>query len=354
MSFESNKTMRHLKLCLIASAAFVLNVMNGHAVGQHLGLSQMSTFSIDSTVTAMSWNPDGNMLAVSNGDDVFTCNLYGECTSLNEEDIPIVRAISWHPSDNLLATSGNMFNVWNISTGENLEILNWPEKEAVDGVVKWSNDGKWLAFMTTMLVRDAQLSSVFLWNRDKGDLTEIPYESTSRVSSLAFSPDDSQLVIATPNQLALWDFDTQELVIQPGEYENILDIAYHPSDKTLAHSAFVIEERENSEFLEARHTIFIHTQIGSSEAARSRFPSSLDMAITSLAWNPLNDDVLVTGEVDGTVRLWDVSQGEAISVLVDNEQDFSKAITSVSWSPLGNHLAIAQRDGVITIFEQEN
>jgi WD40 repeat protein len=59
--------------------------------------------------------------------------------------------------------------------------------------------------------------------------------------------------------------------------------------------------------------------------------------------------MLANGSFDRTVRLWDLSTGQCLSVL----QGHGSAIWSVAFSPDGSFLASASEDGVIKLWEVE-
>jgi hypothetical protein len=72
-------------------------------------------------------------------------------------------------------------------------------------------------------------------------------------------------------------------------------------------------------------------------------------AVTSLAWNPKNREVLATGSADGTARLWDFAAGaegralqttkKPVAIKHTSIESSKKNVTAVSWHPDGTVLA---------------
>ncbi len=63
-------------------------------------------------------------------------------------------------------------------------------------------------------------------------------------------------------------------------------------------------------------------------------------AVSALSWNP-SGSKLASGDVDGTIRLWDAARRE-ISIVIDA----SSPVRSLSWSPNGDMLAVGLNDEI--------
>jgi hypothetical protein len=68
--------------------------------------------------------------------------------------------------------------------------------------------------------------------------------------------------------------------------------------------------------------------------------------ITCVAFAP-HSGVFVTGDLAGTVRLWEAASGETLEVLAQRDN----AVHSVAFSPIGDRIAVAGEDGVVEVAE---
>ncbi len=75
-----------------------------------------------------------------------------------------------------------------------------------------------------------------VWNTQTGTLVAGPFMHDERVSSIAFSPDDTQLITSTlETSLSIWDLASQQRVAQPVLCGNTIDeFTLDPSSQILA------------------------------------------------------------------------------------------------------------------------
>ncbi|NJS09874.1 MAG: hypothetical protein HC789_05555, partial [Microcoleus sp. CSU_2_2] len=62
-----------------------------------------------------------------------------------------------------------------------------------------------------------------------------------------------------------------------------------------------------------------------------------------------SSEIVVSGSVDGTVRLWDISTGECLKIL----QGHTSRINYVAFSSNGKIIAACSRDGTIRLWDFE-
>jgi hypothetical protein len=68
--------------------------------------------------------------------------------------------------------------------------------------------------------------------------------------------------------------------------------------------------------------------------------------VLTVAWHPAGD-VMATGHADGSVRLWDVDNGQEIRRFEGHTQ----GVLSVAFSPDGRYLAAGCADGTVTLWD---
>jgi WD40 repeat protein len=80
--------------------------------------------------------------------------------------------------------------------------------------------------------------------------------------------------------------------------------------------------------------------------AVASLPADIGVGVTAVAFSP-NGNLLATADADGTVGLWDPATGQAVASL---PADIGVAVTAVAFSPDGNLLATADADGTVQIW----
>ncbi len=89
------------------------------------------------------------------------------------------------------------------------------------------------------------------------------------------------------------------------------------------------------------------------EAERLDFLEGPDSVIISLAWSP-DGELLVTGQQDGSVRVWDIRNREEATVLLQPTDFTIGEVQHVAWAPDGQHIAASSEDGQIRVWDRES
>jgi WD40 repeat protein len=246
---------------------------------------------------------------------------------IRQPDLAALLAVeAWFTSDTLEAR-GALLRILQISTSRSVTHFGpqLPVQERDLFSVALSPDGEHLAWGTSD-------GKVILWNyqtrqpawSEPGDR-----HGPNRVSALAFSPNGELLASgAFDGRLIIWNVATQEArVIQ--NRNNIFSLAFSPDGRRLAASV-------------ASQILIWDTETW--EATRE--PFDFLARVNGLDWSPTSDRLVIVGE-GNSVGIWD----PRTDILSNRFTHHQQGIASVAWSPNGNLVASASRDGNIIIWD---
>lgn len=301
------------------------------ADGQFLRLLQGYAASLND----VDWSPDSTQLVSGGSDTLVTIYkitdgaehriLYGH--------LGIVIGVSWNPNGRWVASSewNNAVRLWDTTSGECIRVLNNPD-EAGDYFDKlaWSPNGQYLAIGTYR-------HGIQLFDLHTRHQSWLSSQIPTWIRHVAWHPDGIQLAGGgADGAVYIWDTTTATQLQQlTGHHSTITDVAWSPDGRFLASSSrgkdggeLFIWDAKNGELM---HTIDGHPTI-----------------VYTVTWG-LNENMLISGDGEGTLRWWDIQREASIRIIEAHQG----TIHSLRPSPDRTTLASCSDDGAIILWDLE-
>jgi branched-chain amino acid transport system substrate-binding protein len=218
---------------------------------------------------------------------------------------------------------------WSASTGsvalDNLP--GWLSDQPLLGQIAVNQQKRWL-------FGGRWDSGASLWNAATG--AEVVRLPTARALGTAISPDGSRLATGgLDNAVRVWDASTRQVVWTSSQHLNhVVALAFSPDGAHLASAS-----------MDATARIWD----GATGTPLLVLPS--DEPLTSVAYGPDGTLLATAGRgSSNAVRLWNASSGEPVRTLTGHQD----AVWSVSFSPDGQRLVSASRDGTARIWSAQD
>jgi WD40 repeat protein len=265
-------------------------------------------------ITRLAFNPDGTTL-VSECVDT-TVRLWnidtGEHKNIRTGDNTAeIYSLSMSPDGAMLASGGNdgIIRLWDTHTGQRKRTLTG--HVSIVSSFSFSPDSATLA-------SGAWDNTIRLWDPRTGKQQDVLRGHAGSIESLSYSPDGEILASGdSKGIIRLWDVATrQQKRVLKGHTSQVYSIAFSPDGQTLASGE---QDKTmhlwNVETGERKKTITDHTHY-----------------VSAVLFSP-DGKTLISGSWDDTIRLWDAHTGEHKKTLVWD------VISCLSMSPDGEMLA---------------
>jgi WD40 repeat protein len=297
-------------------------------------------------VHAMAWSPDGNHLASA---DMDTQVVVWDASSGRPVGPPLGEDA--HPPGEPLTTQGAV--AWS-SDGARL-VSAGPENVLIRSVVHGLPVGQPLTVPsggvetfalspdgTRLATAGFMGGAVQVWDTGTGAAVGAPLPGDgSWIRAMAWSPDGSRLAGAGLAGTTVWTVDERTSVRQVVDVESTEDVAWSPDGSLLAAVGFDVQLFDAA----------TGTRIG--QPAHDHETGSF-LALSRLIdvdWSPAGDR-LVTGAVDGTMRIWALTPAATghSSVAVQH----TGAVSLLAWSGKGTRLVSGDWEGTVQVRDMED
>ncbi len=304
------------------------DVINMHCMHTVEGYSK-SLYAVD-------WSPDSMHLIGGGIDKIVTL------WNLSDDTLPYsldghagaVCGVGWSPDGKSLASSewNNVIRLWDPVSGICLKILQYPnDPDNLFYALAWSPDGERLAVGTSK-------HGVQIFESKTYHQPWMGYEFPTWIRRVVWSPDGMLLAGAGDDGIVyVWDATDGTLRYQlAGHHSMVVSLAWSPDGTQLASGSRGVDGGE----------LFIWDV---QNDYRLRVIENHPGVVYAIAWGT-NEDILISGDGDGTLRWWSVQNGECLLV----RHVHVNRIQALSRSPDGTKLASCGNDGAIMIWDLQS
>jgi WD40 repeat protein/serine/threonine protein kinase len=268
---------------------------------------------------AVTWSPDGALLAVANIPGVFLYDVSNLKASPRYiiHGLASLNTMAWSPDNGKLAFAGedNLIRVINVADGSAWHDLTEHTNDV--NSVAWSPDGAWLA-------SGSSDGSFYIWNGNTGEgLTRVKGQARI-VTDIAWSPYNVWLATATSESVSVWGVRTQQfrfLWQVPAT-----SLAWSSDGKMIA----FVEESSGGQVRDATNGQLLYT---------------LPPGILDVAFSPDNT-LLSTANRDGSIHLLNMSTGSEAGILTGH----TGAVKALTWAPDSHSFVSMGEDGTVSVW----
>ena len=201
----------------------------------------------------------------------------------------------------------------------------------------YSPDGKTIASTSwnkPERMRGPGILAVEVWDAATGEDKAILIGHTTRVNSIAYSPDGETIATTgwdRDNTVRLWDTQTGQNIF--------ISRTQMPWD------TFVIFSPDGTTYAAAAADNTVHLWDGKTGNQKITLTGHTKQ-VSCAAYSP-DSKTIATGSYDGTIRLWDVTTGNHKTTLTSDKE----SVTSIGYSPDGNTIVCGTGNGDVQLWD---
>ncbi|MEL7332462.1 MAG: WD40 repeat domain-containing protein [Cyanobacteria bacterium J06560_2] len=183
-------------------------------------------------------------------------------------------------------------------------------------------------------------NTVRLWNRNSQDAITLTH--SGRVNDLAFTSTGTQLVTGSgAGELTLWSVASgKAAAVVQGQSGRISSLAVNGKEDMMASGS-------SKGALQVWSLMSADSKTGAIEPWETLV--SVGPMINAIAFHPIDANILITGDQDGLLQIWDVAQQQQIMTLDDG----ADRIVSLAISNSGRYVASGSYDQTARVWDLE-
>lgn len=315
-------------------------------------------------ITALAWQPHGNLLAVAHNDK--TVEIWdGERLTLHSTlagAAAPMHAIEWSPDGTYLAAGSDngTVRIWEFASGGLEHVL----EGHTGGVrrIRWNADGTRLAIANwgtseSVFFLDDETALLRIWDATTGQFL-FTIETEHAATSFDWHPSDSSILAVTVKFVQLWDVREQRLLTEAFLGPGPLDVAWSPDGTRLAIQSqwaiYIADQATWQNIVELPKEDYGNIAAFDWNADGTKiigvnYPNPIylwntlsgevlmiadvqNYSFNSLIWHPTEDQLISAGR---TIDVWDVHRGERVdSYSPEVEPPFGRNdFQNIAWNP---------------------
>ncbi len=203
-------------------------------------------------------------------------------------------------------------------------------KEQIDLIARWVSEGAKFDGPAT----SAQLTSIVPKPKNL-NVAPVVYPAPIAITSLAFSPDGTQLATGGYHEVLIWELSSGKLLKRlQGLPERTYAIRYSPNGWWIATASGTPAQSGVVRLWDAKNGEPIRDMI------------EVEDSVFGLAFSP-DSRLLASGGCDRTIRIWDLASGK----LAKSIEDHADWVLDLDFSPDGSRLVSGSRDKTSKVFD---
>jgi WD40 repeat protein/tRNA A-37 threonylcarbamoyl transferase component Bud32 len=280
-----------------------------------------------SPVTTIAFSPNGQRLASGSNDSAIRIVSLARLDAtpyLHGHQGPVTSvAVRSDGSQIASGSQDSSVRLWNVSTGTVKRILTGHNDYVL--AVAYSPNGEQIASAS----RDR---TIRIWNSANGDTLGVLSGHEGDVTALAYSSDGKMIVSGSwDRSIRLWSSSThQQLRLLHGTESYIAGVAFTADGGSIISVSGDGSVRIWS--VTDDQTVIMREHLAD--------------VVTLARFNSNGSDVLATGSIDQTIRLWDLAKHEQIAIL----QGHADPVLSVAVNPSGTRIASGGLSSVVRLW----